>query len=44
MQVVEAERILQEWSADGQIPEDQIIEAAKNRSGTVWERAQPKPR
>ena len=39
MQVVEAERILQEWSADGQIPEDQIIEAAKNRSGTVWERA-----
>lgn len=39
MQYVEAERILQEWAADGTIPEAQITEAAQTRSGTTWERA-----
>jgi len=39
MQVIEAERILQEWAADGVVPQDQIVQAAQTRSGSTWERA-----
>lgn len=38
-QVIEAERILQEWAQDGQYSQSQIAEAAQSQSGTVWERA-----
>lgn len=38
-QTIEAERILQEWAADGTVSQDQIAQAAKTQSGTVWERA-----
>lgn len=38
-QVIEAERVLQEWQAAGQYSDAELIEAAKSRSGTVWERA-----
>jgi hypothetical protein len=39
MQQTEAERILQEWAADGSVPEQEIVQAAQIRSGSVWERA-----
>jgi hypothetical protein len=39
MQVIEAERILQEWAADGTVSQDEIVQAAQTRSGTTWERA-----
>ena len=38
-QVIEAERVLQEWQADGQYSDAEIIEAAKTQKGKVWERA-----
>lgn len=38
-QMIEAERILQEWMEDGQYSESEIINAAQSQSGTVWERA-----
>lgn len=38
-QMIEAERILQEWMEDGQYSENEIINAAQSQSGTVWERA-----
>jgi hypothetical protein len=38
-QVIEAERILQEWAADGTISQDAIAQAAATRSGALWERA-----
>ena len=38
-QVIEAERVLQEWQAAGQYSDAQIIEAAKTQQGKVWERA-----
>jgi hypothetical protein len=39
MQTIEAERILQEWAADGTVSQEQIQEAAQTRSGSTWERA-----
>jgi hypothetical protein len=38
-QQIEAERVLQEWAADGQYSQAEIQQAAQTRSGTVWERA-----
>jgi hypothetical protein len=38
-QTIEAERILQEWAADGSVSQDQITQAARDRSGATWERA-----
>ena len=38
-QMIEAERILQEWTADGTYSESQASQAAETQSGTVWERA-----
>jgi len=38
-QVIEAERVLQEWAQDGQATDDAIAEAAQSRSGSLWERA-----
>jgi hypothetical protein len=38
-QQIEAERILQEWTADGKYSEADIIKAAQTRSGTIYERA-----
>jgi len=38
-QVIEAERILQEWAADGSVSEGQIAEAARTQEGSLWERA-----
>jgi diguanylate cyclase with GGDEF domain len=38
-QVIEAERILQEWAQDGQATNDQILQAAQDQSGKLWERA-----
>ena len=38
-QMIEAERILQEWTADGTYSESQAAQAAETQSGTVWERA-----
>lgn len=38
-QTIEAERILQEWAADGSMNDSQIVEAVKNRQGDAWEKA-----
>jgi hypothetical protein len=38
-QQIEAERILQEWAADGTSSESEIVQAAKTRTGPLWERA-----
>jgi hypothetical protein len=38
-QVIEAERVLQEWAADGQASEELIVQAAQSQSGALWERA-----
>lgn len=38
-QVIEAERILQEWQADGEYSDAEIISAAQSQEGKVWERA-----
>jgi hypothetical protein len=38
-QVIEAERVLQEWQASGQYNDAEIIDAAKTQKGKVWERA-----
>jgi hypothetical protein len=38
-QVIEAERVLQEWAADGTADEGQIANAARTQSGALWERA-----
>ena len=39
MQTIEAERILQEWAASESVPQEQIVEAAKTRSGDLWDKA-----
>lgn len=39
MQQIEAERVLQEWAKDGQVSQDQITQAARDQSGSLWERA-----
>jgi hypothetical protein len=39
MQQQEAERILQEWSADNSVSATEAQQAAQTRSGTTWERA-----
>lgn len=39
-QQIEAERILQEWAADGQVNQDEILKAAQTQEGSLWERAQ----
>jgi hypothetical protein len=38
-QQAEAERVLQEWAADGKVSEAEIVQAAKTRQGTTYERA-----
>lgn len=38
-QVIEAERVLQEWQSGGQYSDQEIIEAAKTQQGKVWDRA-----
>jgi hypothetical protein len=38
-QQIEAERILQEWAADGKVSESEIVKAVKTKSGATWERA-----
>jgi hypothetical protein len=38
-QQIEAERILQEWAADGTTSESEIVQAAKTKTGPLWERA-----
>lgn len=38
-QQAEAERVLQEWAADGSISEADIATAAKTKTGATWERA-----
>ena len=38
-QQIEAERVLQEWAADGQYSQTEIQQAAQSRSGTLYERA-----
>lgn len=38
-QEIEAERILQEWAADGTVNQNQITEAIRDREGSTWERA-----
>lgn len=38
-QMIEAERILQEWSEDGSVPANDIQQAALTRQGPTWERA-----
>jgi hypothetical protein len=38
-QVIEAERVLQEWAADEKYSEAEVLQAAQTQSGTVWERA-----
>lgn len=38
-QQIEAERVLQEWAADGRYTDAQIAEAAQNQEGALWERA-----
>ena len=38
-QLIEAERILQEWAQDGQASQADVINAARTRTGPVWERA-----
>lgn len=39
-QQIEAERVLQEWQADGTYSDAEILAAAQNQTGKVWERAQ----
>jgi len=38
-QNVEAERILQEWAADGTIPNSDVAQAAREKAGPVWDKA-----
>lgn len=38
-QMIEAERVLQEWIKDGTYSEAQVMEAARSQQGQVWERA-----
>jgi len=38
--VIEAERILQQWAEDGQVSEQEILQAAQTQQGSLWERAQ----
>lgn len=38
-QQIEAERVLQEWAADGQYSQTEIQQAAESRNGTLYERA-----
>lgn len=38
-QLIEAERILQEWAADGSVSQAEIDQAQSTRSGATWERA-----
>lgn len=38
-QVFEAERVLQEWAADGTYGEADVVQAAQGQQGSVWEAA-----
>ena len=38
-QIIEAERILQEWSDSGEVPNKDIQQAALTHTGATWERA-----